>query len=120
MGVRFLDDVIDVNKFPLKQIEEATMQRRKIGLGVMGFAEMLIQMNISYASADAIRMAEEVMSYISKLGREESARLGRGARIVPIIRAVNPQKLGGHAKYHSHHHRSHGHHQHNCRNQQRD
>jgi len=85
MGVRFLDDVIDVNKFPLRQIEEATMQRRKIGLGVMGFAEMLIQMNISYASADAIRIAEEVMSYISKLGREESARLGKERGSFPLF-----------------------------------
>jgi ribonucleoside-diphosphate reductase alpha chain len=85
MGVRFLDDVIDVNKFPLQQIEEATLQRRKIGLGVMGFAEMLIQMNISYASADAIRMAEEVMSNISKLGREESARLGKERGSFPLF-----------------------------------
>jgi ribonucleoside-diphosphate reductase alpha chain len=85
LGVRFLDDVIDVNKFPLKQIEEATLQRRKIGLGVMGFAEMLIGMDVSYASSDAIRIAEEVMSYISKLGREESARLGRERGSFPLF-----------------------------------
>lgn len=76
LGVRFLDDVIDVNRFPLKQIEEVTLRNRKIGLGVMGFAEMLIEMNISYNSKDAIRVAEEVMSRLSKQGREESARLG--------------------------------------------
>lgn len=76
LAVRFLDDVIDVNRFPLKQIEEATMQSRKIGLGVMGFAEMLIKMNVSYASPDAVRLAEKIMSFISTRGREESARLG--------------------------------------------
>ncbi len=76
LAVRFLDDVIDVNRFPLKEIEEATLRTRKIGLGVMGFAEMLIEMNISYNSIDAIRMAEEVMSFISEHAREESARLG--------------------------------------------
>jgi ribonucleoside-diphosphate reductase alpha chain len=85
LGVRFLDDVIDINRLPLEQIKEATMQRRKIGLGVMGFAEMLIQMSISYASADAVRMAEEVMSYISKLGREESARLGKERGSFPLF-----------------------------------
>ncbi|MDD1752098.1 MAG: adenosylcobalamin-dependent ribonucleoside-diphosphate reductase, partial [Methanotrichaceae archaeon] len=56
--VRFLDDVIEMNRFPFKQIEEATLKTRKIGLGVMGFAEMLIQMNVSYNSTNAIRIAE--------------------------------------------------------------
>ncbi len=85
LGVRFLDDVIDMNKFPLKQIEEETRRNRKIGLGVMGFAEMLIEMNISYNSPDAIRIAEELMGFISKAGREESASLGRARGSFPIF-----------------------------------
>ena len=76
LAVRFLDDVIDMNRFPFKEIEEATLRTRKIGLGVMGFAEMLIEMNISYNSIDAIRTAEEVMSFISEHAQKESARLG--------------------------------------------
>ncbi len=84
-GVRFLDDVIDVNKFPLKQIEEETRRNRKIGLGVMGFAEMLIEMNISYNSADAISVAEETMSFISRRGREESACLGKERGSFPVF-----------------------------------
>lgn len=85
LGVRFLDDVIDMNKFPLKQIEEETRRNRKIGLGVMGFAEMLQEMNISYNSPDAIRIAEELMSFISKAGREESASLGRERGSFPVF-----------------------------------
>jgi len=85
LGVRFLDDVIDMNRFPLKQIEEETLQRRKIGLGVMGFAEMLILMNISYNSEEAVRQAEEVMKQISTLGREESARLGEERGSFPLF-----------------------------------
>ncbi len=119
LAVRFLDDVIDVNRFPLKQIEEVTMQSRKIGLGVMGFAEMLIKMNVSYASADAVRLAEEIMSFISTRGREESARLGASARLVPALRVEQAQEMGRHAKLHGDHGRSDGHHQHHRRNEQR-
>jgi ribonucleoside-diphosphate reductase alpha chain len=85
LAVRFLDDVIDVNRFPLKQIEDMTVQSRKIGLGVMGFAEMLIKMNVSYASPDAVRLAEQVMSFISTQGREESARLGLERGSFPLF-----------------------------------
>lgn len=85
LGVRFLDDVIDMNRFPLQQIEEATMQRRKIGLGVMGFAEMLILMGVSYNSTEAIARAEETMKFISTRGREESARLGEARGSFPLF-----------------------------------
>lgn len=85
LGVSFLDDVIDMNRFPLKQIEEETFANRKVGLGVMGFAEMLIEMNVSYSSSEAVRIAEEVMRFISKLGREESARLGRERGSFPVF-----------------------------------
>jgi ribonucleoside-diphosphate reductase alpha chain len=85
LGVRFLDDVIDMNKFPLKQIEDETRRNRKIGLGVMGFAEMLIEMNISYNSDDAVRLAERIMKHISDLGREESARLGDERGSFPVF-----------------------------------
>lgn len=85
LGVRFLDDVIDMNRFPLRQIEEATLKSRKIGLGVMGFAEMLILMGISYNSREAISRAEEVISFISRRGREESASLGEARGSFPLF-----------------------------------
>jgi ribonucleoside-diphosphate reductase alpha chain len=85
LAVRFLDDVIDVNRFPLKQIKEATLQSRKIGLGVMGFAEMLILMNISYNSQEAVRLAKEVMKFITQAAREQSAQLGEERGSFPLF-----------------------------------
>lgn len=85
LGVRFLDDVIDMNRLPLRQIEEATLKARKIGLGVMGFAEMLIEQNISYNSKEAVSTAENVMKYISDLGRETSSKLGEERGSFPLF-----------------------------------
>ncbi|HYL57038.1 MAG TPA: adenosylcobalamin-dependent ribonucleoside-diphosphate reductase [Gemmatimonadales bacterium] len=75
-AVRFLDDVIEVNRFPIPAIEARTRATRKIGLGVMGFAELLIRLGIPYDSGEAARMAQTLMEAVGAAARRASEELG--------------------------------------------
>ena len=84
-AVEFLDSVIDVNRFPVEAIKNMTLLTRKIGLGVMGFAEALIMLGIPYESQEAIDFADKTMAHIQHEARAMSRELGESKGSFPAI-----------------------------------
>ena len=94
VAVRFLDDVIDVSRYPFPELDEATRATRKIGLGVMGLAELLATLGIPYDSEEAVRLAGRVMRRIKQTGSAASRRLAEVRGSFPTIGASRFARSG--------------------------
>jgi len=77
LAVRFLDDVIDASHYPIKEIRKITVGNRKIGLGMMGFADMLVLMHIRYNSKEAVKLAGKLACFIQKHAHQASEELAK-------------------------------------------
>lgn len=93
-AVRFLDNMIDVNNYPIKEIEEMTRKTRNIGVGVMGFADLLVKLGISYGSDESIEVAKKVMGFIKDSAHKASEELGKEKDNFPAFDLSNWKKEG--------------------------
>jgi len=94
LAVYFLDNLIDVNRFPIPQIEQATKMTRKVGLGVMGWATMLIRLGIPYNSEEALALGEKVMSFILEASLHASEDIARDKGVFPAYKGSTWEKKG--------------------------
>ncbi len=85
LGIRFLDNVVDASKYPLKQITDMAHGNRKIGLGVMGFADMLVRMGVRYGSKRSLEIAKELITFIRKQADETSRSIAERRGDFPNI-----------------------------------
>lgn len=93
-AVHFLDNVIDMSKYPLDKITDMVRSNRKIGLGLMGWADLLVQMEIPYSSKEATKLAEEIMKFIHSEAEAASIEIAKKRGTFPNYKGSVPEKMG--------------------------
>lgn len=94
IGVRFLDNVIEVNNYPIPEIAEMTRANRKIGLGVMGFADLLMRLGVPYNSEEGVALGRQLMQFIQEKGHEASSKLGEERGSFPNYKGSTFEQTG--------------------------
>jgi ribonucleoside-diphosphate reductase alpha chain len=96
LAVRFLDNVIDVNHYPIPEIREKTLGNRKIGLGVMGFADALVLLGIRYDSDEAVAFAEKLARFVEEKAHDVSEEMAKTRGVFPNYAGSQWDTLWGH------------------------